>query len=62
MVVRVEHGDLAAGLQRREQVNAQWVEDGRAGDAGIVVVDAGAGSSPVAKSMRDVMARTVFWN
>ncbi len=37
---RVDHGDLAAGLQRDEEVAAVRMEHRRAGEARVVVVDA----------------------
>ncbi len=62
-VMRIDDRDLAAGLQRDEQVDAVRVEGGRAGEARVVVVDARARSPRhcVARSMRELMARTVFW-
>ncbi len=62
-LVRVEHGDLAAGLERDEEVDAQRVEGGGAGHAGVVVVDARPPGPRdwLDTSMRELMARTVFW-
>ena len=56
----VVHHDLAVALERGEEVHALVAEERAADHAGVVVVDAaGSSSSPVARSMRDTMARTV---
>ena len=63
VAVGVDDRDLAAGLQRDEQVDAERVEDRGAGQAGVVVVDARRAGPRrcVARSMRELIARTVFW-
>ena len=61
--VGVDHRDLAAGLQRDEQVDAARVEDARRWPGWRCRGRCGRrrSSAPVARSMRELIARTVFW-
>ena len=62
MVVRIDHRDLAAGLERDEHEHAVAVERRRARQARVVVVDPGAEGLRVRRKIDAGADRpTVFW-